>query len=179
MPPATSQHVTTCAPSPDDAEALSRVHFTAWLESYPNPRFGIDEDWIRQAVGRLVTPEGVAQWRRAVEDARDHPDLHFCRVARTVTRAVGFLCGHRAEAEVASIGPMYVLAEFSGRGIGSRLMNEYLSWVGERPVCLWVTVYNTRAIRFYTRHGFEISGERRQWRGKMPIVRMIRHPEWA
>ncbi|MBV6695661.1 GNAT family N-acetyltransferase [Kitasatospora aureofaciens] len=169
-----SPHFVTCAASPCDAAELSRVHLTAWLETYPNAAAGIDADWIRKNVGWVVTPEGVARWREAIEAAALRPEQDFCRIARSTDQAVGFLCGHRSD--VATLGPMYVLARFAGRGIGSRLMDEYLEWVGVRPVFLWATTYNERAVRFYTRHGFVDSGERQLWKGRLPNIRMVRSP---
>ncbi|MEU6229760.1 GNAT family N-acetyltransferase [Streptomyces sp. NPDC047042] len=164
----------TCAPSLREAEELSRVHLTAWLETYPSAANGIDVAWIRESVGWVVAPEGVARWREGIEAAALRPQQDFCRIARSGDQAVGFLCGHRGD--VTTLGPMYVLAKFTGHGIGSRLMDEYLEWVGGKPVFLWVTTYNERAVRFYARHGFVDSGERQLWKGRLPNMRMMRSP---
>ncbi|MFG2292286.1 GNAT family N-acetyltransferase [Streptomyces sp. NPDC048603] len=43
---------------------------------------------------------------------------------------------------------MYLLDEAQGRGIGGRLMDEFLTRAGSAPIRLWVTDYNERAIRF-------------------------------
>jgi GNAT superfamily N-acetyltransferase len=87
---------------------------------------------------------------------------------------LGFLCGLRGDP--VSLGPMYLLGPAQGRGIGDRLMAEFLAWSGPAPVGLWVTEYNTRAVRFYQRYGFRATSERELWRGRLPNVRMLLTP---
>lgn len=69
---------------------------------------------------------------------------------------------------------MYLLKEAQGHGIGGQLMGEFFLWADGAPLHLWVTEYNGRAIRFYERHGFQLTGERELWRGRLPNVRMAR-----
>lgn len=107
-----------------------------------------------------------------VEAVKQQPDLLFCRVVRSETEMVGFLCGRRDE--VVSLGPMYLLNEVQGQGVGGRLMSEFLAWAGSTPMRLWVTDYNERAVHFYERYGCKATGERELWRGKLPNMRMTR-----
>ncbi|MET9607301.1 GNAT family N-acetyltransferase [Streptomyces sp. NPDC006512] len=75
-----------------------------------------------------------------------------------------------------TLGPMYLLNEVQGHGIGGQLMGEFFLWADGAPLHLWVTEYNGRAIRFYERHGFQLTGERALWRDRLPNVRMARGP---
>ncbi|MFF1903693.1 GNAT family N-acetyltransferase [Kitasatospora sp. NPDC058218] len=159
-------------PRPDDAAPVARMQLRAWLQTYPDEAAGIDEEWIREHRASTVTAEGVARWREFVEDAARQPDLLFCRVVRSGAEVVGVLCGRRDE--VVTLGPMYLLAEAQGQGVGGRLMDDFLSWAQDAPLRLWVTEYNERAIRFYERYGFRATGERELWRGRLPNVRMTR-----
>ncbi|MFJ6437355.1 GNAT family N-acetyltransferase [Streptomyces sp. NPDC091416] len=159
-------------PAPDDAPALGSLQLTVWLETYPNAEAGIDEAWIREHRGSCATTEGIARWRDFIEAAGQRPDLLFCRVVRSGTEIVGFLCGRREE--VVTLGPMYLLERVRGRGAGDLLMGEFLAWAEDEPVFLWVTEYNDRAVRFYERYGFEATGERELWRGRLPNARMAR-----
>ncbi|MFD9367360.1 GNAT family N-acetyltransferase [Streptomyces sp. NPDC060020] len=167
------------APRPDDAASVGRVQLTAWLQTYPNEDAGIDETWIREQRGSAVTTEGIAQWREFIDEAARHPERLFCRVVRSGAEITGVLCGRR-DASV-TLGPMYLLNEAQGQGIGGQLMGEFLLWADGAPVHLWVTEYNGRAIRFYERHGFQLTGERELWRDRLPNVRMasdlLRRPE--
>ncbi|WP_327676236.1 GNAT family N-acetyltransferase [Kitasatospora sp. NBC_00458] len=172
----------------DDAATIGPLQLTVWLQTYPDEGAGVDEAWIREHRGSSATAEGIAQWREFIEEAVRRPDRLFCRVVRSTERAgadpaagagtdagagiVGFLCGRRDE--VVTLGPMYLLDEAQGRGLGDRMMDEFLGWAGDSPVHLWVTDYNRRAIRFYRRHGFRTTGERELWRGRLPNVRMAR-----
>ena len=92
------------APRADDAAAIGRTHLAAWLHTYRNEDAGIDEAWIREHRGSVVTAEGVAQWREFIEEATRQPDQFFCRVVRSGAEIVGFLCGRRGEVVSAS-GP--------------------------------------------------------------------------
>ncbi|MFJ2190355.1 GNAT family N-acetyltransferase [Kitasatospora sp. NPDC087861] len=161
-------------PHPDDAAPVGRMQLRAWLQTYPNERAGIDEAWIREHRGPTVTAEGIAQWRVFIEEAVRQPDLLFCRVVRSGAEIVGVLCGRRDE--VVTLGPMYLLNEAQGQGIGSQLMGEFLVWAQDARMLLWVTDYNEKAIRFYERYGFRTTGERELWRGRLPNVRMARAP---
>ncbi|MFD7530774.1 GNAT family N-acetyltransferase [Streptomyces sp. NPDC059849] len=160
------------APRAEDAEALGTVQLRAWLQTYPHEEVGIDERWIREHRGSCATEEGTAQWREFIAAAKQRPDLLFCRVVRSGTEIVGFLCGRRDD--IVGLGPMYLLDEAQGKGTGGRMMSEFLAWSGSAPVRLWVTEYNERAVRFYERYGFKATGEREIWRGRLPNVRMIR-----
>ncbi|MFD5892234.1 GNAT family N-acetyltransferase [Streptomyces sp. NPDC060334] len=121
-----------------------------------------------------ATPQGIAQWREFIEAAKQRPEQLHCRVARSETEIVGFLCGRRDE--VVTLGPMYLLDVARGQGVGGRMMGEFLTWAGTSPMRLWVTEYSVQAIRFYERHGFRATTEREIWRGRLPNVRMTRDP---
>ncbi|MFJ7196815.1 MULTISPECIES: GNAT family N-acetyltransferase [unclassified Streptomyces] len=161
------------APRAEDAESLGPVQLRAWLQTYPNEEAGIDEKWIREHRGSSAAAEGIAQWRDFIAAVEERPDLLFCRVVRSGAEIVGFLCGRRDD--VVTLGPMYLLNEAQGEGVGGRMMSEFLAWAGSAPMRLWVTEYNERAVRFYERYGFRATGEREIWRGRLPNVRMIRN----
>ena len=159
-------------PRVDEAAALGSLVLRVWLQTYPNEEAGIDAAWIHEHRGSSARAEGVTQWREFIEAAEQRPDLLFCRVARGEMGIVGFLCGRRDE--VVTLGPMYLLDDVQDQGIGGRMMSEFLAWAGSAGMRLWVTEYNERAIRFYQRYGFKITGERELWRGRLPNLRMVR-----
>jgi GNAT superfamily N-acetyltransferase len=92
-------------------------------------------------------------------------DTAACWLAEHVPSgdAVGYLASRLGEANslravrVATLESMYVRGEFRGRGVGSRLVERFLSWARERGAQrASVTAYaaNNGAIRFYEREGF-------------------------
>lgn len=167
-------HVIEC-PLADDAPEIARVLLTAWIQTYPNRRAGIDEARIREQRGSATTPEAIAPWREFIVRAARQPDQFLCRVVRCRDGIVGVLCGRRDE-EAVNLGPMYLLRRAQGGGVGGRLMNVFLDWAGEAPIRLWVTSYNERAVRFYQRYGFRATGEQRLWRDRLPNLCMVRAP---
>ncbi|MFG3042989.1 GNAT family N-acetyltransferase [Streptomyces sp. NPDC048330] len=163
------------AARPDDSARLGPLLLRAWLQTYPNPEVGIDEEWIRERRGSSATEEGIARWREFIEAANKSPDSLFCRVVRSGAEIVGVLCGRRGDG--VSLGPMHVLSHVQGQGLGSRMMTDFFTWAGAGTVSLWVTEYNESAVRFYQRHGFTTTGERELWQGRLPNLRMTREVE--
>ncbi|MEU1350408.1 GNAT family N-acetyltransferase [Streptomyces sp. NPDC005795] len=161
-------------PDFEDASSIGPLHLRIWLQTYPHAAAGVDEAWIREHRGPSATAAGIAQWREFIEAAGQQPDRLYCRVVRCGREIVGFLCGRRGAA--VTLGPMYLLDEVQGHGVGGRLMREFLAWTGGASVFLWVTEYNERAVRFYERYGFESTGEYELWRGRLPNMRMVRPP---
>jgi GNAT superfamily N-acetyltransferase len=87
----------------------------------------------------------------------------LCLLAKSGGVPVGYLAGYVGETttvrplNVAELQSMFVRARDRGRGVGSALVAEFLSWAGcpaaERVA---VTAYasNGDALRFYARRGF-------------------------
>ncbi|WP_415947375.1 GNAT family N-acetyltransferase [Streptomyces sp. KLOTTS4A1] len=168
---------TITAARPEDAATLGPLHLHNWLRNYLDPAAGIDEAWIREHRGSSATAEGIAQWRDFIEAANRHPDApHFCRVVRSDTEIVGYLCGHWEGSESITLGPMYLLDDAQGHGLGTRMMTDFLTWAGSARIRLGVVDCNKGAIRFYRRHGFDIAGERYLWRDRLPTMPMMREP---
>lgn len=110
------------AAHPDDAATLGPLHLQNWLRNYLNADAGIDESWIREHRGSSATAEGIAEWREFIEVANEQdPAPHFCRVVRSETEIVGYLCGHQ-EPESITLGPMYLLDRAQGHGLGGHMM---------------------------------------------------------
>ncbi len=55
---------------------------------------------------------------------------------------------------------LYVLPEYHGTGVGRQLMDAALGALDAYPkVCLWAVKGNGRAVRFYEKCGFHLTGE--------------------
>ena len=72
----------------------------------------------------------------------------------------GFLCWQETE-EGAEIVAIHSLPESWGTGLGHAMLTEALKQIGDRPVILWAFKENTRARRFYEKHGFRWDGSER------------------
>jgi diamine N-acetyltransferase len=67
----------------------------------------------------------------------------------------------QAGKDAAQLQKIYVLNEFLGEGIGKALMQQALAEARWRAPILWLDVLheNKRAIGFYKKHGFTVTGE--------------------
>lgn len=88
--------------------------------------------------------------------------------------AIGFVacCRNWWDKELGAIGEIHeiaVLPQHQGKGIGSTLLKEAISFLGQlhEVFGLWVGEGNERAKAFYVKHGFEPIGRMGKW------IRMI------
>lgn len=72
----------------------------------------------------------------------------------------GMLAWQQTE-EGTEIIAIHTLPESWGTGLGTAMLTEALNQIGERPVFLWTFKKNTRARRFYEKHGFHWDGTER------------------
>jgi ribosomal protein S18 acetylase RimI-like enzyme len=134
--------------TPDDAEAVARVHVETW----------------RAAYAHALPAEGLAglSVTQRTEMHRRFPPV----VAEVDGEIVGFV----------SVGPgtdpdtdgelyaIYVLPDHWGSGVGRALMRageERLRELGHQHAVLWVLEDNPRARRFYEAAGWTLDGTRR------------------
>jgi ribosomal protein S18 acetylase RimI-like enzyme len=63
--------------------------------------------------------------------------------------------------DAAQLQKIYVLNEFLGEGVGKALMQETLAEAAQRAPTVWLDVLheNKRAIEFYKKRGFSMTGE--------------------
>ena len=72
----------------------------------------------------------------------------------------GFLCWQERE-DSAEILALHTRPESWGTGLGHALLTAALARIGDRPVYLWAFRDNTRARRFYEKHGLHWDGTQR------------------
>lgn len=87
----------------------------------------------------------------------------------------GFVTG-MIHIEDTEIRELYVDPFFENQGIGSALISFAIQQ--KRCTCLWVLEKNARAIRFYKRHGFQLTDRKKYEDGTQElIVQMVRPTE--
>lgn len=88
----------------------------------------------------------------------------------------GFLCWQETD-DGAEIVAIHSLPESWGTGLGHVMLTEALKQIGDRPVYLWAFKENTRARRFYEKHGFRWDGTERvsEFDGALE-VRYVKRP---
>lgn len=140
---------------PHDAEAMREVQRITWLATYPNEAYGITKEDIE------------ARFREDPETAKERQDRRrqsVCTapfhswVALKEMSIIGF-CIVKQDEHENLVQALYVLPDFQSKGIGKRLLQTALDWLGaEKEVVLNVASYNEKAIAFYHAFGFVPNG---------------------
>lgn len=73
-----------------------------------------------------------------------------------------------------AIEKLYVEPQFQGQRIGAHLLDFAVRQ--KQAEWLWVLEYNTRAIAFYQRHGFQLTGEKIVEDEFVPLLKMVYVP---
>jgi GNAT superfamily N-acetyltransferase len=139
---------------PDDAPAIRSVQARTWLATYPNPELGITREGLRRYL-EGEDGERIARIRQRLSAQAGGCDF----VAVLGGEIVGFTAPFVTPGGRRRVGALYVLPAFHGAGIGHRLLTRNLAWHGDdQDVYLMVAAYNERAMRFYARFGFVVTG---------------------
>lgn len=137
---------------PEDALGIAQIQEETWLATYPNEEFGVTEEDIRSK--KFLSEEKVQRWVESIEKQNlgDNRTL----VAKEGDKILGF-CVVFKDKEFNVVSALYISPNRQGEGLGKRLLEEGLNWLGdEKDIILDVASYNTQAIEFYKRMGFEI-----------------------
>ena len=165
-------------PTSEDAAAIGPMHLQSWLETCQNSELGVDEDWIKNSVGYIADDSGT-EFRRELfkRVAEGDPDI-FYRVAKDEHGdVVGFVMATKTGEPNRSnnLEALYLLQRAQGRGLGAELMSQALGWLGqEKPIKLGVISYNDKAIDFYKKFGFELTGVRLPFKEPVEAVEMVK-----
>ncbi len=152
----TSQILLTKAVSAD-AEAIRDIQATTWLDTYPNPELGITEQDIRLRVegvnGERIAPR-IEKWRQIISETGPTKEIF---VAKLDGKVVGFgAAGLDNDNNKHNVTALYVLPDAQGFGVGSKLMQRILKWLGsDHDIYVIVASYNQKAINFYAKCGFQ------------------------
>ena len=130
---------------------------------------------FRTAFAEFVSPETMDSCtnpdncRAMLESIYREGKIHFL-----MGDEQGFLCW-RETGEGAEIVAIHSLPESWGSGLGHAMLTQALEQIGDHPVHLWAFKENTRARRFYEKHGFHWDGTERvsEFDGA-PEVRYVR-----
>jgi len=138
---------------PEDARAIRQVQQDTWIATYPNDSLGITVEQIKRRVADNLSPEKV----KSFQDMLANDNL-LSWVATAGEKVIGYAVASKGE-EHNAIGAIYVLPEYHGQQVGSKLMEPALEWLGNsKNIEVEVASYNGRAINFYKKYGFAENG---------------------
>jgi ribosomal protein S18 acetylase RimI-like enzyme len=142
---------------PEDVLGINTVLYKAWLVTYPNEEFGITKEDIEESYKSVFTEESI---KKREEGMRNIPANQKRLVAVYEGQIVGATSMVKNE-EYNQLRTIYILPEFQGKGIGSKLYREAVIFCDKsKKLIVQVATYNTNAIRFYEKHGFVDTGKR-------------------
>lgn len=162
----------------EDAAEIAAVQRHTWLATYPNPEAGITKEDVWMAIagkeGECI-PVRVDRWREKLENVGSERGVF---VVRDGDKVIGYTAPAIRD-EQRRLGGLYVLPEAQSRGVGQALLEQAVAWHGrDEDIFLHAVSYNTSAIQFYTRHGFEATGREvmDDMAGKpLPCIEMVLH----
>lgn len=140
---------------PEDVEKTMAIARDAWLEIYPNETYGITRedigaiDWfnldkLEKRKQTTIDKSDTHTW--VVKDGKNNV-VGFCKVSKDEHKTNGD--------EQREIDAMFIVKELKGKGLGTKLMEKALDWLGaDGDIKLEVVSYNFNAINFYKKFDF-------------------------
>jgi putative acetyltransferase len=146
-----SQSAFTLRPyAPADEDAAIELWRRTWQLAYPQIDFNTRVDWWRQ------------RWRDELVP------VATITVAEAAGQMVGFVTVDPVSFD---LDQLVVAPEAWGIGVATALIDE-AKRISPNGLDLHVNTDNARAIRFYEKHGFAVSGEAINWRSGAPVHKM-------
>ncbi len=140
--------------SPADEDAAIELWRRTWQTAYPQIDFNERLGWWRQRWRSELVPTATI----------------------TVAEADGQMLGFvTIDPGTCDLDQLVVAPETWGMGVATALLVE-AKRSSPRGIDLHVNKDNARAIRFYEKHGFVITGEAINWRSGAPVHRMSWRP---
>jgi putative acetyltransferase len=140
--------------APADEDAAIELWRRTWQLAYPRINFNERVDWWRQRWRHELVPTATIT------------------VAEADEGMVGFVT---VDPRTFDLDQLVVAPEAWGQGVAASLLAE-AKRISPAGLDLHVNTDNLRAIRFYERQGFIISGEALNWRSGAQVHKMIWRP---
>jgi len=143
--------------APEDATAILSIYDQGFPEEL-------------RALTALGCSGGRAYVESLIAEGSEHTATPFWLAVADDGRPVGFI-QWRLQGATAVLNNIYFLPKGQGRGLGSRLIYVSLQATGWSSATIELDVFadNERAKDWYTRLGFQASGQR-SWRVSEPLV---------
>lgn len=142
---------------PDEAKSIQEVFYKTWVATYPNEEFEITVEDIEDKFKDALSEERI---NKRIESIKNPPEGQTLFVAKEGNNVVGVCRAEKSE-QGNRLRLIYVAPEFQGKGVGTLLWNEAKTVFDmSKDTFVDVVTYNTNAIKFYEKLGFEDTGKR-------------------
>lgn len=152
---------------PNDVFGIRNVQKITWIDTYPHAKLGITKQDVESEFSKDDAKEGI---RKIEEWKKEYTDLNQHRwVVKIGSEIIGF-CVVRKEAKLNRIFAIYILPSFQGKGLGSKLLEKALNWLGkDNDIYVNLASYNLQALKFYQTFGFVKTGKNVHSKGVEPL----------
>ena len=142
---------------PEDAAKITRIQRVVWLNIYPNDKYNISFEDVRQRLkGKNGQQIGIRteMWKNRIEKTDSN---HGIFVAKYSNDIVGFLAVSKEENKN-NLQAIHVLPDKQKTGTGGLLIEKAIKWFdNDNNIYVIVVSYNKNAIEFYRHYGFKKS----------------------
>jgi ribosomal protein S18 acetylase RimI-like enzyme len=136
-----------------DATEIWEIEKNSWLETYANERLGITRDTLSehlQGKNGELNKVKISEWSTKLALSQERTSF----VAVNHGHIIGFIAPFIEDDGVHRLGNLHLSPGYKRSGIGTRLLQESLTWHGKNDVYLYLVAYNNGAFSFYKKHGF-------------------------
>lgn len=145
--------------APVDVEGATNVYYKTWLATYPNEDSGVTREDVEEKFSSSFSEKAMQKRMAYIENMGEN---ELSLVAKENGKIVG-VCSVIKEDDINILKTIYVLPEYQGKGVGSKMWDEAKRFLNEQnDTVVEVVDYNKNAINFYKSKGFEETGNRRQ-----------------
>ncbi len=142
---------------PEDARGIVEVLHQTWLSTYPNEELGITKEDIDESYRDSYKAENILNQQKKIKELSKNKKKMVAKTGQKIIAAATMI---RNE-EFNELITLYVLPEYQGNGIGTRLWNEVSKICDPtKDIIVHVVTYNKQAIDFYKKCGFVDTGKR-------------------
>jgi ribosomal protein S18 acetylase RimI-like enzyme len=135
----------------EDAAAIAHIQHEGWLATYQNKEYNITADDILSK-----NFESAERLQKRVDRLSKEGETAQTWIARENGLVIGYSSALKGE-DKNKITSVYLLLEHQGKGVGTQLLQHALEWLGgDKDITLGVVPYNTAAIHFYEKFGFQL-----------------------
>lgn len=156
-----------------DAEQVYEVFKQTWLDTYINDEFGITEEDILSKYPEAERESKIKKYGEGYDEMNNDLDKanRIVWLAREDNKILGLVS--ITKGTPIELSALYVLPEAQGKGVGKRLIEFVLDYLGDQEITLNVASYNEKAIRFYEKYGFKLGEEVKDKAGELPSRKVI------
>ncbi len=153
------ENIIITTPKVEDVWGIQNVYYESWLATYPNEQYKITVDDIEDNFKDSFTEETLNKRRQAILNPDPDSKLKVL-IAKHDDKVVG-VCRVELLPEKNQLRTIYLLPEYFGKGIGTKLWNEIKKFCDpNKPTYVEVVEYNDQAINFYKKLGFVETGKK-------------------